>query len=524
MPRRYFTDAYTTAHRADHPSSQRVINKRTLSAALLSLVLVSCREDDGVNQLSEAPTATEKDPVILAEPHPGTFALRARVRYADVEALAADQLPQSYPVNGSKQACKRIIGIKVCGTANWDLEITRPGKPQVRGESDVIYIRAPLAFSGTLGVEGRVAEALGLRSLDVSGEASTNIALSLQLADNWCPAIQLDVSYEWLKKPTLVYQGALDFSLESIVNDALDKQLATLETRLNESIDCSRFQQQLAGYWRSYSFALELPSNFSELDAQPLHLNIAPAGFAFSGIHTEDEALGVSFALSASTVLEPEAQPETALPLPPLRRVSFEDSKTNFNLILRADYSQLEQVIQARLLDKAFTTDSAAGTVSVTVTSFELSGNSQDVTVALGFTAQIPGRRNPLDGLVYLQARPEIDPENETLSLKNIRMSRILDSTLWNLLSRVFEGQIMAALSQNSELALGPQLRKLEQMLTQQLQDPTRTAGVEVTASNLSISVMEIVAESGALAARAQVATELDINIPLEVIQKPLAR
>ena len=82
----------------------------------------------------------------------------------------------------------------------------------------------------------------------------------------------------------------------------------------------------------------------------------------------------------------------------------------------------------------------------------------------------------------------------------------------------------MAALSQNSELALGPQLRKLEQTLTQQLQDPTRTAGVEVTASNLSISVMEIVAEPGALAARAQVATELDINIPLEVIRKPLAR
>ena len=35
----------------------------------------------------------------------------------------------------------------------------------------------------------------------------------------------------------------------------------------------------------------------------------------------------------------------------------------------------------------------------------------------------------------------------------------------------------MAALSRNSEQALGPQLRKLEQTLTQQLQDPAGTAG-----------------------------------------------
>lgn len=486
------------------------------------LTLASCRQDDEISQVTEVPASSDEPSAILTQSRAGTFALRARVSYADIESLAAEQLPISYPVADSRRVCRKIIGIEACGTANWNLMFTRPGKVHVRGHEQIIYLSAPISFDGIVGVEGRVARALGLSSLDVSGDATVFIALSLQMGENWCPAIHADVSYQWTTAPTLVYPGGLDFTLESVVNDALDKQLATVETRINETIDCDTFKRQLNGYWRSYTFALDIPSSEQDANTQQLHLNIVPSDFAFSGLQTEESSLGVSFALGATTVVQSEPQPVQDLVLPALRHVPFEQSRTDFDLILRASYAQLEQLTRPRLIDKTYSTESAAGLASVTITSFQLSGNVQDVTVALGFTAILPGSRKPANGIVYLQASPTVNADTETLILKNIRLSRVLDSTLWNLVSRVFEGQIIKQLERYSELELGPRLRALEQNLTAQLQDPARTSGVHVRAPNLSVEILEIVAEPQAMAARARVSTNLDIDIPLAVIRKPL--
>lgn len=516
-------------------ASVRFRNQYLLLAVLLTLT--ACNKNDEVLQVSELPASNLTNQPTLAEAQPGTFALRARIRYADIEALAASQLPERYPVEGTKRVCKRIIGIKACGTTQWQLNVSRPGNLSVRGHEGIVYLRTPISFNGKVGVEGGMAKALGLSALDVSGRADASIALSVHMAENWCPSIRADVSYQWREKPTLVYQNALDFSLESVVNDALDKQLATVETRLNKAIDCHAFKQQLDAAWRSYSFALELPAvkggesvrSESMLDAstqgestQNVYLNIVPTEFAFSGLRTEEEKLGVSFALGATTVVESQAQADQKLSLPPLKQVSFAESRTDFELVLRADYTQLEQLIRPQLIGKTYTSDSAAGDVSVTINAFDLSGNAQDVTVELGFTAKVPGQRKPVTGLVYLLATPVMNANTDELVLDNIRMSRVLDSTLWNLLSRIFEGQIIAALERNATLDLAPRLRNLETRLTQQLQDPSRTAGLNVIATNLSIKVMELVAEPQTLAARARVSSEFDIDIPLTVLQAPL--
>lgn len=495
---------------------------RIQAVLLISLALTACQREERISQVSEVPATDAQSATTLAQERPGTFALRARVRYEDIEALAAEQIPASYPVTGSKRVCKRVVGIKVCGTANWNLTVNRPGRLQVSGNDGIIYISTPVGFGGVVGVQGRVAKALGFSSMKVSGNTRTLIALSVRMGENWCPVINTDVSYEWLEKPTLVYSGALDFSLESIMNDALDKQLATLESRLNKAIDCDAFNRQLSSYWRSYTIPIDIPSAELDTATQQLHLNIVPTDFAFSGLRTENDKLGVSFALSATTVVESTPQAVTELTLPPLRQVTFADSRTDFDLILRASYTQLETLINPRIVNKVFSTQSAAGLVSVTITSFKLSGNAQDVTVALEFSAQLPGSRKETNGIVYLQASPVVDTDNEKLELDNIRLSRVLDSTLWDVISRVFEGQIIAQLERHSVLDLATRLRKLENSLTSQLQDPDRTAGLQVKATGLSINIMEIVAEATSLAARARVATELDIDIPLMVIQKPL--
>jgi hypothetical protein len=93
---------------------------------------------------------------------------------------------------------------------------------------------------------------------------------------------------------------------------------------------------------------------------------------------------------------------------------------------------------------------------------------------------------------------------------------------LWNLISTVFEGQIIAAIQRGSIIDLASRTRELESRILQQLQDPARTGGIEVRARNLTLRLLDIIVENEALAARAQVSAELDIDIPLTVLSRPL--
>lgn len=491
-------------------------------ALLLVVLLSACNRDNPTSQVTEQPEALAQSSQAITEARPGRFGLRARVAYADIQAIASSELPASHDIVDSRRLCKRILGIKACGTANWDLTVMRQGEIQISGGNERVAIKTPLTFDGVVGMEGKVARALGLSSLDVQGAVITQVNLGLSLQDDWCPTLSAQVSYDWVEKPTVVWRNKLDFNLEKVVNDALDKQLASLEPRLNKAINCIQFREQLASYWRSYTFALDIPGAGSADSAQQVHLNIVPTGFAFSGIRTEPEKLGVSFALDATTVVASEPLDVQSIALPPLQQVDFQSSKTDFDILLRADYRQLQQAIQPRVVGKTYTSDSPAGPVTVTLTSIDFSGNTEGVTVALGFNANLPTNRRDTTGILYLNAKPVVDTQREQLSLQNVTLSKVLDSTLWNIISSVFEGQIIAAIERNAVFNLAERARQLEQRLTEQLHDPTRTGGVHVRAEDLTIKLLEIVPEYDALAARARVSASLDLDIPLTVIKRPL--
>ncbi|NND91746.1 MAG: DUF4403 family protein [Granulosicoccus sp.] len=493
-----------------------------LLIVLLAVSVDSCKRQSEPSRVSEKPEDLAADTLTKAEPRSSRFGLRARVSYDDIEAMAVELLPDAYPITGTRLVCKRILGMEACGTVQWNLNVLRTAPPVLTGQDQQIMVTAPIRFTGTVGVQGRVAKALGLSAVQVHGAVMADVSMGLTMQDDWCPSPSVEVAYRWIEKPTALWRGRMDFNLESIVNAALDKQLETLEPRLNEAIDCQRFRGQLSSYWRSYTFSLDVPAPAVHGDAQRLHLNIVPTGFAFSGIHTESDKFGVSFVIDGTTVVASTPLQTKALTLPPLRQVDFQSSRTDFDLLLRADYTQLEQAITPLLTNRSFSSSSAAGDVSVQVNSVELSGTTGGVAVALGFTAKLPGSRRDTRGIVYLNANPVVDAEAEQLRLEDIRLSKVLDSTLWNLISTVFEGQIIAAIERGSIFNLSTHARELEQRLQTQLQDPARTGGVTVRAENLTIRLLAIIPEAQALAARAQVSAELDIDIPLTVLKKPL--
>jgi len=503
-------------YRFRHGQCRFVRNGLCISLFFLS----ACNQNQAPTPLSEQPPASLDTTEIKTSAREGTFGIRSRISYADIQAIIESEIPASHPVTGSKRICKRMLGLKACGTANWNMVISRSGAINVNGHNDTMLIKAPISFNGIVGMDGRVAKVLGLSKLDIRGSVIADISLGLDVDESWCPRLSTTVSYRWEEKPTAVWNNKIDFSLETVVNGALDKQLADLEPRLNAAVDCAKFRQQIQEQWRVYSFAIDLPGNFDSTADQNLHLNFTPTGFAFSGVQTASDNLGFGFAIDGTSVVESTPAEPLSLNLPALKKIPYQQSRTDFDILIRSNYPQLESLIKPQLEGKTFTADSIAGTASVTINTVGLASNANGVTISIGFTAKLPGKRSDTPGQLFLMANPVVDPDKEELLLEDIRLSKVLDSALWDLLSSIFENQIIAAIERNAVLNYSSRMRELESKIATQLSNPDRTAGLNVAANDISIDLLDIIPESTALAIVARVGADLDIDVPLSLIHR----
>ncbi|MEE9321931.1 MAG: DUF4403 family protein [Granulosicoccus sp.] len=482
----------------------------------IGLLIQSCGyNSDEVTQVSEQPAEIDNKAIKKTAARSGRIGFRAHVNYSDIEAIANAELPPAINDKGSRKVCKKVLGLKLCGTANWDITVTREADLTLIGTGDRVRLQLPLRIDGTTGIDGKLARALGLSHLDLRGAALANIDLGIDITDEWCPVVRTNVSYQWIEKPKLEWQAGIDFSMQSVFDQALDKQLATLEPRINDRIDCKRFRNELAKYWKPYSFPLSLP------EAQTVYLNIAPDNFAFSGVSAEPDQFGVSFALDATLHIQPKELADKPLSLPPLKRLPYTEGRTSFDLLIRAGYDQLEAVVGPHIIGQTFYSDTAAGHVAVKITSIGFSGAQDGLTVAIGFDASLPATRKNTEGLLYLTATPVIDFATQQISLGNIKLSRVMDNRLWSLISVVFENQIIQAVEQRSVLNLRERIAALETLIADQLSDTDRTGGLLITAKKLKMQLLELIPEAQTLTALTRVSAELDIDIPLSVLQSP---
>ena len=202
-------------------------------------------------------------PLEALAPTVSTLGLRLRVGLDDIEALLETALPDARPESGRRRLCRRVLGVQVCGTARWALALSRPG-PVRFDRTDAIAgelptARVPLAITGVVGVEGRLARTLGLDDVEVDALADVRIDLEPSIGPDWCPRVRIDVTHRWRRAPTLGWRGGPDLDVSRLVDEAIERELGRLGPRLDEAIDCDRSRRSLAAAWRSRSIELELP-------------------------------------------------------------------------------------------------------------------------------------------------------------------------------------------------------------------------------------------------------------------------
>lgn len=497
----------------------RAALRLAVGLALAAATLAGCRGERDPTLVSEPPAALGDDAVARLEPRPGRLGIRARVAYEDIEAIAAEVLPETRRERGERRLCKRVLGLRLCGDARWDVVLRRTGALAVAaaGES-AVALTLPLALDGEVGIDGRVAGALGLHSLDVRGAARATAQVSLDLDERWCPRLDVTLDHVWTERPELGWAAGIDIDLGDRLDRLIEAELRRLPARLDAAIDCERFRERLGAYWRGYRIPLSLP------DAPEATLDLTPIAFGFSGIRTEPTALGIGLVLEATSVVHEGAEDAFGArpPLPPLERIDYGTGRTSFELLVRVGYERLEALVAPALLGRTFRSETPAGGVVVEVTSLAFSGSTHGVTLTLGFTANLPATRRPTRGVLHLQARPVVDPVAERVSLADIRLSRVVDHALWRLVGDVFENRIVDVVERRAVLDLAPRTRELESLVVRALSDPERAGGLDVDVRDVDVRLLSLVTERLGLAAVARVDAGLDVDVPLAVLERPV--
>jgi len=462
-------------------------------------------------QLSQQPpTATQV--ATNSQVYQSSFSTRARIAYSDLASLAEDEVPAEHTDTGRQKICKKVLGLKLCGNARWNYTVLREGEIQISGQDDFVAINLPMRFFGDAGIGGDVAKVLNINAMKFDGAMNAQILLKLDLQEDWCPTVKSDVSYQWTSAPKLEWAAGIDINLEDRLDKAIKKQLSSLQAKAANAIDCQQFRQAIQTQWKQHSIPLDLPGN------ETMYLNIEPDGFSFSGIKTEADKLGLAFSLDTKTSVQNQALPNETLPLPALSRSEYQAGQTTFNVLVRARYMQLQSIAEEQIKGKTFSESSAAGNVSVTIDTLNLSGNPEGVTVDLGFRAMLPGKKLETPGNVYLTATPVLDAFTQTVRLTNISLSNVLDSTMWTALAKVFEGQIIKQIQSNAVLELGPKLRQVSTILETQLADPARTKGLKIDSPTVDVVLQRLIPEQDNLAALLKVETQLDIDVPIKTL------
>jgi hypothetical protein len=101
--------------------------------------------------------------------------------------------------------------------------------------------------------------------------------------------------------------------------------------------------------------------------------------------------------------------------------------------------------------------ETEAGEIVVEVANLDIYPSGDRLAVGIDFSAEMPRRLFDAGGTLWLTARPVLSEDGAGIALRNIDVTRQLDSAVWSLATAAFEGRIRAALAQAAVIDLGDQ-------------------------------------------------------------------
>jgi hypothetical protein len=459
-------------------------------------------------QLSEQPE--RKFSPVQLQPVPSTLGIHLHIPYSTLGEALDQTTEDPQTGTGEQQTCKKILGAKACATLNWKYRIERDSQTEVIQKDGFVRLNVPLSLNATVGVNGRSAKLLGFQNKKLTAKAVLSADIRMAMQGNWCPQIQNELSYRWIAEPKLKLFGNVKLNLRKAVDKALNKKLGVFEDKLRNTVDCEKFQNKIRQQWRVHNIPLKLPDN------SPAYLSITPQSAHISDSQAQTDALSIALELNATTKVQQTIEDEAPMMLPAVSEQSMPAGAVEFSVLLNLPYQQLNRLLQQQLLNKNIQSDNQ----NFRPTSIEVYPHNERLIFAIGFSASGIGGFFESEGKLFVSALPAADPVSNVLQFEDIKLTRIIDSKAFNLLSAVLHQKILTELKNASAIDLTRQIRKLEQSVIDALSDPQKTGGIKVVTGKPEIGLVTINPEAQSLALIVHLSTRLDGIIPTSAIVK----
>lgn len=416
---------------------------------------------------------------------PSTIAAQVTVPISQIASAINSNIPPSFEENGNGPdfTIKMNEFTKYNVGTHYDITVSRSGDIQLSvSASNVLHLTTIMNINGWAGLRGDGARALGLHKKNVKGSMRLEIDLSVDLTTDWCPNVDLNIGYRWNENPKIeIFKNAW-VDIQRPVEERLNNELPGLLTQAKSAVDCKSFKDKVAALYGSQSFPIKLP------DGSEVYANLEPTGIGFSGLQINPAVMTCSALLTAGIDVSATPITPTLRNLPPLTRIPPTVPRMNIALPIRAPYSILTKLLREAVVGQTFSSETAAGKVSILVKNIELYPSGDHLVIGVDLKASLPGRILDTSGAVYVLAIPTV--ENGTLvRLADPGFTRKLDNEFWNVATVVLEGQILKALKEAAVYDLTGDISKLKESLLQKLKDPATTPGIEVLLDNINIGL-----------------------------------
>jgi len=347
-----------------------------------------------------------------------------------------------------------------------------------------VRLGLPFSVAGQVGLAGDGARLILLQSKNVAGALNAWAYLTLDLTDDWSPAVAINPGYEWTTEPRIEAMHGVWISLKDQVNDGLNDSMESLRKTAPAGIPADAVKAPAQAAWHRTLTPVAIPGSPNGT------LEFIPTKAGFSGVQYTANALSFSLSLSGRTTFYSKAPSakDDPISLPKLQRIPAGANGFAIVAPLYVNYATLQEQLHGAFLGKVETAETPAGKVDITFSKFEVFQTADDrLALGLYFAAKFESSRAlSTEGVVWVTGKPTLDPTDQVIALKDVSFARILDNKLWSLLTTVFSGPIKTKLDAAAKVDMKPTLSKATADMKRQLNgNPKLPLHVEIADAKL---------------------------------------
>jgi hypothetical protein len=442
-------------------------------AAAAALLLNACSSGPdaplrGVNPMADDAYATS---------------LRASIRftYADlaqaIDANLAPNLSSTVDFNGCD-----TVQIGNCAPVTGTVALSRPQAIAIAkaGTPESFAVSVPLRLQGSLAVGGAAAP------VPFEVESTVSLTVTAGIEPNWCPALQIKSAATLAQAQQITLRPGLTLTLQPGHFALLAQADALVQDAIKSKIDCDAIRTKAAKVWAKRSIAMDVP----QLGA--MHLRVAPERLVLNEFLVSDTALDFSFSLTGKLDLIRAAQPQEDRALPPVEKQPLAaQAGMMAKMPVLIDYAAINEAVWANIKDKqTYDADIDVGTVRVTLKNIASYPSFNDIVIAVGFHADMPGILPNTNGTVYVSATPALSADGKVMRLENVRSSTSLSKDIYDSLNLELSSSVKRRITRRLTFDVTQQVERVRDTISKELERQQESLAIDAGMQDISVGLV----------------------------------